>query len=618
LVIALTLWGCVVITPEFARVFGDYATLGFFADNDGVITVVDGSPASDAGANVHVGDCIDFARTPLADRLAVFGGMGGLTYVRPGLVVTLYVAPSPCMRGTATERVLAARIKPISRANRVVLFLNQTLGLFFIGLAAILVWQRPSAMTWGFFLYAIWFNPGQFFVFYAELQRWPIALLIQECLQATAQAVGYAGFVVFALRFPNNRIEGRWHLLERGFLPVIAAAILLLSLLGFGAGFGIPSERFSRWSYGAGYLVDLGVLLILRMRRKQLPPEDEQRTRWVHWGCRVGLAAFIFADSNMATTWWDPVWKPLCTNNSWLASSLCDGGALSETTLLSVFLVNALVPLAVFHAVRRHRVISISFAVSRGTTLVLTWLIIAAAITGVSILIEDLLHSVPSMQFLLYFAAILLMKIAFEWLHERLNEGCDRIFFRRLHLAERRLEEVRSELGEANTFDTIDTRLIEEPAKSLDLASAAVFRRDGAGIYRRHAQSFGWTSERDGAAFSGEELERKLGGKRSPVRLDAISPNVALPEGAAQPVLAAPLFGASGIAAVALYGAHRAGDDLTKEEYILLQDLSTAAGHAYSRVEALQLREQVRDQKERLEQMPYGVTDDPEASLLGP
>jgi len=619
LVIALALWGSCVIAPEFARVFGDYATLGFVANNDGLITAVSGPPATDPGADVHVGDCIDLQRTSLEDRLAVFGGMGNMTYVRPGLVATLYIEPGPCTPGAAaaTARTLAAQIKGITVANRLVLFIDQVLGLFFIGLAAVLVWQRPSTMTWGFFLYAIWFNPGQFFVFYAELQRWPAALLIQQCLQAVAQALGYAGFVLFALRFPHDTLEPRWRPIERKVLPAVTVAILALSLLSFGTTIGLRSETFSRWSYGVGYLVDIGVLLILRARRKQQRPEDEQRTRWVHWGCRVGLAAFIFADSNMATTWWDPIWTPFCTSGGWLAAVLCDGDALSETTLLSVFLVDALLALAVFHAVRRHRIINVSFAVSRGTTLILTWLIIAAVFTWATIAIEHVLHSI-SMQFLWYFVAILVIKVTFEWLHERLNEGCDRIFFRRLHVAEQRFARLHAELRDAKDLDDIDRRMTDDPVRILDLASAAVFRGESAGAYSRHVASIGWPSQCDDVTLPRATLDRLLQGRQAPVHLNASTLHVSMPTGTAQPIVAVPVFGAAGIAAVALYGAHRAGDDLTQEEYQLLHDLSAAAGVAYSRIETLQLREQVHALTQKLAQLPCDHADYPKPDANRP
>ena len=59
--------------------------------------------------------------------------------------------------------------------------------------AAWLVWTRPSAMSWGFFLYVNWFNPGQAYAYYAILQQWPLVLLAQDIAGCFAQAAGYAG-----------------------------------------------------------------------------------------------------------------------------------------------------------------------------------------------------------------------------------------------------------------------------------------------------------------------------------------------------------------------------------------------------------------------------------------
>ena len=79
--------------------------------------------------------------------------------------------------------------------------------------AAWLVWMRPGPMSWGFFLYIIWFNPGQAFLFYAWLQQWPPLLLLQNLAGSLAEAAGYAGFLIFALRVPDDRLDpggGRW------------------------------------------------------------------------------------------------------------------------------------------------------------------------------------------------------------------------------------------------------------------------------------------------------------------------------------------------------------------------------------------------------------------------
>ena len=297
----------------------------------------------------------------------------------------------------------------------------------------------------------------------------------------------------------------------------------------------------------------------------------------MHWGCRVGLAAFIFADSNMATSWWEPVWAPFCKSGSPVASLVCDPTThlLSETTLLCFFLLDALIAVAVFHAVRRHRVVNVSFAVSRGTTLVLTWIIIAAGFTALTILVEEM-GVLPSREdkFVWYFAALLVIKITFEWLHEKLNDLCDHLFFHRLHRAEHRFGEVRERLAEARDLDEVDGRMIREPYACLDLASAAAFRRDAGDVFRPHIPPAGWDSTRPGAALPAGEVEHLLDGARGPVRLDARARILALPGGTAQPVIAAPVLGNVGLAAVALYGAHRTGDDLSNEEFALLRDLA--------------------------------------------
>src|SRR5208337_512271 len=75
---------------------------------------------------------------------------------------------------------LIAKQRPLSIAVDIVLALGAIAGILVVLGAAYLVWLRPGPMTWGFFAYAIQFNPGQSYLFYAWLQQWPWALLIQD------------------------------------------------------------------------------------------------------------------------------------------------------------------------------------------------------------------------------------------------------------------------------------------------------------------------------------------------------------------------------------------------------------------------------------------------------
>jgi hypothetical protein len=125
---------------------------------------------------------------------------------------------------------LIAEQPPSNFLIRLVNLLCQLAGIAVILAAARLVWTRPGAMSWGFFLYVNWFNPGQVYTFYAILAQWPLLLLTQDIATVFAQAAGYAGLLMFVLRVPNNKIEPRWRPVERA-LPIIAA-ILAMSCSG--------------------------------------------------------------------------------------------------------------------------------------------------------------------------------------------------------------------------------------------------------------------------------------------------------------------------------------------------------------------------------------------------
>jgi hypothetical protein len=67
--------------------------------------------------------------------------------------------------GTASqpprEVRLIARQRPYDGWVLAVVLLDQLAAVLVILAGAWLVWIKPGLMTWGFFLYAIWFNPGQ-------------------------------------------------------------------------------------------------------------------------------------------------------------------------------------------------------------------------------------------------------------------------------------------------------------------------------------------------------------------------------------------------------------------------------------------------------------------------
>lgn len=561
LLLGLASWGLLVIVPDSKRVFVDYSTLGFQADNNGKIYYVDESSANylddptAKDSRLQKGERIDLSRTHLSNLLAVFGGMGGMQYVRPDLKVELYIKSRP---DGVNLKALPA---PLDLLARFLLFLETFFGIAFIFCGARMVWKCPNAVTWGFFLYAIWFNPGQYFVYYAELQRWPNLVLLQEILQSIFQSAGYAGFVIFALRFPHNVIDDRWRRVERA-MPFVAIVLALLQLCSFGTAVGLQTEGVTRASYIAGLAIDLLVLWILWERQRTQTPEDRQRTRWVLWLGGFGLLAFVLADSYEATSLFSRHWQ------------------IDETTLSIFYLLNATLLVAVVYAIQRYRVIDVTFALSRATTRLITWLFILAMIAVPAYFIHEWMHNAFHTAVVLL-PLFLLLTFTEHALHQWLNEACDRLFFRSLHRAEKRLRDFEAMFGKAESCDSVDRVLVDEPVALLALASAAVFRKEENATFRR-VRAMGWGAENTSEIASDKPLIHELMRMKKPIRLEEGDDLLdGIPPGLAKPAVAVPVITRSGLSAIALYGAHKAGDDLPEEEVAILGDLARNAALAY-------------------------------------
>ena len=577
LLIGLTLWGLVMIVPDLIRVVQPLDSLGFFANSDGLIYDVDGpfpneasSPAWRAG--IRVGDQLDFERmrcgagdlARCGDALAV---LGGVEYVLPGRAVTVDLAASAHL--PERQVTLVADQPPSNFVVRVVLLLDQIAGIAVILAAAWLVWTRPGAMSWGFFLYVNWFNPGQAYAFYAILQQWPLLLLAQNFAGCLAQAVGYAGLILFVLRVPNNEIEPRWRPVERA-LPWLALILALVLLASFGSLIGLRTEAITRAGIIAGFPVALTAVAILLQRRRTQTPEDYQRMRWVIWGCLIGLPAFLIAELASETTFFETRWGDF---------------TLGEDIIGLLYLVNGVLCLFVFEAIRRPRVVSVMIPLRRVTILGLT----------LSIPVLLLHHEVERLQERLQMpgSAWLLIGAVAIFLITRLHEGAvhlaDRYFNRALDAVER---ELGSAMLKASELAEIDHLLAYEPFRRLKLTSAASFRRDGS-RFIRGPNAEGWDGNMADALNPDDKLLGPLAAGKPFSLPDTEGSEPELPQGLARPVLAVPAASPLRCYAVSLYGPHASGTDLDAYERAMLARLATNAAAMYAELENGALRGEI-------------------------
>ena len=124
-------------------------------------------------------------------------------------------------------------------------------------------------------------------------------------------------------------------MLERA-LPLIALVLTLLLLASYGSVFGYRTETGTRAGILMGFVVAWGALAILMVRRRTQTPEDNQRVRWVIWGCLIGLPSFLIAELAAETTLFNTRWGDFTP---------------SDDIIGLLYLVNGILCLFVFEAV---------------------------------------------------------------------------------------------------------------------------------------------------------------------------------------------------------------------------------------------------------------------------
>lgn len=589
----LTIYALAMIAPDFLRIARPLGSFGLAIDGDGLIYDVQGpfageedSPAWRAG--LRAGDRLDLAgmRCAPVDTLicaSMLSQWGGVNYVMPGREGVFLVAAAG--ERPAREVRLSAEPRPGNPLLDLVVGLSTIAGILVVLGAAWLVWTRPGAMTWGFFVYVIQFNPGEAFQFWAWLQVWPWALLAQDAIFLVMQAAAYTGLLVFALRAPVGRVDGRWRSIERA-LPVLTLAFLAVTLLSMRTVFGHPAEVWARGFLFIGFAVSAGAVAILFGRRRDLSPRDYQRIRWVIWGCLIGLPAYLLAQLSQET--------------SAFGSFLGDGLAPEEVAG-GLFLVNGILCLFVVEAVRRPTVVNVSIPLRRATVLGLLLSVPVLFLHKQIETIDEYIH----MPYWAWLAVASGLVYLLARGHEFATELVDRLFDREFIHAEHHLSQVGETILQSGSLAEIERLLVHEPMRSLKLASAALFR-DEDGLYCRRV-SAGWEAGDADTLASDDPLLRARFG-RKPYSLDAANragvSQAGLPHDLARPVLIAPIGNARRCYAVLLYGGHEAGTDLDNAERHLIGSLAHDAEAAYAQVESETLRRRIAELEDQLASAP--------------
>ena len=581
LLVALSFWALAMIIPDFYRVYQPLGSFGFYANNDGIITDVQGpflqqtdSPAFQAG--LRAGDRLDLEQmrcTPIntlrcASAMAALGGFRLVTNQRRAELVMAGAANRP-----ARVVDIIAEQRPYNGWVLTVLLLDQVAATLVILAAAWLVWTRPGIMTWGFFLYVIWFNPGQSVQYYALLQLFsPVALLTQNLVGAIAQGVGLVGFIWFALRAPTDETTSRWRRVERS-LPFVAIFLVLLLALSYANLLGFPTETVTRAGVISGLVVAVWGFAILLARQHELPLQDYQRLRWVIWGCAIGLPALVFADAGTTTT---------------LLNSLWPNYSPPEQLWGLLYLINGVLCLLVSEAIRRPYVVKVSIPLRRVTVLgLLLSLPILFLHQSIDHIREGISEKVtlPAWTWIGIAAVILFLT---SKLHDTAVHYLEWLFNRSIVKAGERLGDA---VLKSKSYGEIEAQLVQGVHDALRLASAGIFREQD-NVFQRTAADHTWDDAT--RILDPNDPLLKLARAHRPYDVDlAAATRNHLPDGLMRPILAVPVGDRLRCLGLALYGPHATGTALSHEERSMLAELADKAASAFMLINENQLRRRI-------------------------
>jgi hypothetical protein len=543
------------------------------ADGRTLIYVTPGGAASRAG--VRAGDRIDWSTLPLVGRvnLAVLEGVSAGTRLR----VTV-------MRENATRTVVLAP-KAWPKILEIASRAATMAGLFLLAIGIALVQLRPSRMTWGFlFASLLWAYPPYISWQWAQSASW--RFIVGDGGFSLLNGAYAAGILIFMSRFPSDTPRGSLRVLDRCAIPFgVAVAALGLYVDAMVAYAKYPPPAWALFTNQSLIEMVLFAVALAALLTTFALTKSSDRHRIVP--VLITYALYV-----------------ACTMGNEIYRAFYTDAAVHATFRLLTAASMIAVAIAVAHGVVRHRVLDVSFAISR--TVVYT--ILTSIIVGVFVLIDFVSSKLlDRLQFaiVLEVAAALAFGIWLNALHTRIDKLVDRVLFRKRHLAEARLQRVENALAYAQDSRFVDEALVLEPAEALDLASAAVFRQSD-NVYERMYSS-GWDGTRARLLDASNRLVIHLRAELDVLDVSSVHWRVDdIPSGLAQPLVAIPLCVRHELLGFVLYGGHSGGEALDPDEISQLKSLAHAGAGAYDHIESQALRKRIAEAQIEIAQLRHG------------
>jgi hypothetical protein len=538
-----------------------YGIMGFVAARDTVVFVIPKSHAAQAG--LRVGDRVDFrAMSPIArvnfNGFVLFGAAGS-RYTLP------LIAPSGVRRSITAE----VDVAPRTLADDVSDIIECLSFLVSIVLAAALVMLRPSRVTWSFFVFVflstgLAVTPGISGI---------LAIAVVTPLLGFLETLSWIPLAIFALRFPHDSPGKAARILERVLLGSLVVFLPLVFVAVIGVVFAIKAPVAIQTSIVVlRSLPPFGLLLAAAMFAvgyRSAIPTDRTRMRLVIAGFLVGYSGII-------------------THGVLVATTHDFQGTIWFNNLLSAAPVFGAI--AVAYAIVRHRVLDIRIVVRRAAVYAVLTTCVVALIAIMDFFVGKVFAG-TKLAAIGEIGVAVILGLALNPLHRRLEIVVDAAMFRRRRQGEARLERIAAGLLHAQSQQTISELIASEPTRAFDLTSAAIFERDETGDFRRVA-SESWEPDECAVLHHDSSLVLQLIAADEPLRLvpEDLAKHPDIPHGQRVPSIAVPITFRGVLDGIAFYGAHRTGEEIDDGERASLVRLCRSAASAYDHLDAEVMR----------------------------
>lgn len=554
----------VIVTLVVAAVY--YLPIGHvdFAENWGEgtfgITIL---PRSVLVSSVDRGSPADRAGVRVDDRLIDRGDYGISSRIRSG-----YPGERETFTFQRQHRVYTVTLTAVStpsfsiwrRIGGVLAYIPPTV---FLIVAFLLVFLRPSVMSWSFYVFAVgYFGTGPPYQYWAHVMTAPAYAVLTFLLSTVFGPWSVQPLLPFLLRFPDGDVLG-WRRRIDPFVWVFLAlsyAVYIVEWYIF-----VTTETIPGWDVIPSTVIPLATFvlagLILAKNVAIATPTDRQRWGFITIGTLLSFVAYAI--------YFVPE-VPF---------------AVGQVIGFAVVLM----PICVAYAVFRLRVLDVNFVLNRA----LVYGVLSLGVIAFVSILDWFFSRVVSLGRLAV-GLELLATIAIGFLLDRINRGVERfvetVFFRARRIAERYIRRAASALPYATDESAIVDGLVQIPVDALDLAASALYRRSAGGARFEGVATARQTTIAPPGFGGNDLLVRMLLADESIVWLDELRSHLD-PANAAIYTLAIPVTVRHELVSFTLYGAHTNGAQLDPDEVDLLKELAREASRAYDHVEAERARE---------------------------